>query len=142
MVDERADEHENAPRLFRRRRVDCLEGKRFRRRDHEVVIRAHAAGVNFPDGLIIQDKYQFKATPPFSPGGECAGVIAAVGAKARHWRPGMRVMAFTTYGAFAEQVRVRATAVIPMPAELDFVTAAAFVLAAIAVVSMGEDLRP
>src|SRR5262245_28319691 len=80
--------------------------------DHDVVIRAHAAGVNFPDGLIIADKYQFKATPPFSPGGECAGVIESVGAKVRHLRAGMRVMAFATYGAFADQVRVNAKSVI------------------------------
>ncbi len=97
--------------------------------DHEVIVRAHAAGVNFPDGLIIQGKYQFKPALPFSPGGECAGVIAAVGAKVGHLRPGLRVMAFTTAGAFAEQVRVPAAAVMPMPDDLDFVTAAAFVLA-------------
>src|SRR6185503_19780402 len=72
---------------------------------------------------------QFTATPPFSPGGECAGVIEAVGAKVRHLRAGMRVMAFMTHGAFAERVCVPATRVIPMPDELDFVTAAAFVLA-------------
>jgi NADPH:quinone reductase len=97
--------------------------------EREVVIRVHAAGVNFPDGLIIQGKYQFKPEPPFSPGGECAGVIEKLGAKVRHLREGMRVMAFTTFGAFADQVRVDATAVIPMPDELDFVTASAFVLA-------------
>src|SRR5258705_9853576 len=79
--------------------------------EREVVIRVHAAGVNFPDGLIIQGKYQFKAEVPFSPGGECAGVIEKLGAKVRHLREGMRVMAFTTYGAFAEQVRVDAAAV-------------------------------
>jgi NADPH:quinone reductase len=97
--------------------------------EREAVIRVHAAGVNFPDGLIIQDKYQFKAALPFSPGGECAGVITALGAKVRHLREGARVMAFTTYGAFAEQVRVDAATVIPMPDELDFVTASAFMLA-------------
>ena len=96
--------------------------------DREVVIRAHAAGVNFPDGLIIQNKYQFKPALPFSPGGECAGVVESVGAKVKHLRPGMRVMAFTTFGAFAEQVRADAGGVIPMPDELDFITASAFVL--------------
>ena len=97
--------------------------------EHEVVLRAHAAGVNFPDGLIIQGKYQFKPPLPFSPGGECAGVIEAVGAGVKHLRVGMRAMAFTTWGAFAEQVKVPAAAVMPVPDELDFVTAAAFVLA-------------
>ena len=93
----------------------------------EVVIRAHAAGVNFPDGLIVQGKYQVKPSLPFIPGGECAGVIAAVGAEVSHLRPGMRVMSFATHGAFAELVRAPASAVMPMPDELDFVTASAFV---------------
>lgn len=96
--------------------------------EREVIIRAHAAGVNFPDGLIIADKYQFKPALPFSPGGECAGTIAKVGEKVKHLRVGQRVMAFTTFGAFAEEVRAEAAGVIPMPDELDFVTAAAFVL--------------
>jgi NADPH2:quinone reductase len=96
--------------------------------EREVVIRVHAAGVNFPDGLIIQNKYQFKPALPFAPGGECAGVIETVGAKVKHLTPGMRVMAFTTFGTFAEQVVAPAAAAIPMPAELDFVTASAFVL--------------
>jgi NADPH:quinone reductase len=94
----------------------------------QAVIRVHAAGVNFPDALLIQDKYQFKPSLPFSPGGECAGVVEAVGGEVRHVRPGARVLAFTTYGAFAEQVACDARTLIPMPAELDFVTGAAFVL--------------
>ena len=60
----------------------------------EAVLRVHAAGVNFPDALLIQDKYQFKPALPFSPGGECAGVIEAVGGDVRHIRPGARVLAF------------------------------------------------
>ena len=95
--------------------------------DREVVIRAHAAGVNFPDGLIVQGKYQTRPPLPFIPGGECAGVITAVGAEVSHLRPGMRVMSFGTHGAFAEQVLAPAGAVMPMPDELDFVTASAFV---------------
>src|SRR6185503_2131353 len=97
--------------------------------ERDVIVRVHAAGVNFPDGLIIAGKYQFKGELPFSPGGECAGVIESVGEKVKHLRPGMRVMGFTTYGAFAEQARLPANAAIPMPDELDFVTASAFVLA-------------
>jgi len=94
----------------------------------EAVVRVHAAGVNFPDGLIIQDKYQFKPPLPFSPGGECAGVIESVGAEIKHLRPGARVMAFGTYGAFAEQLKCDARTLVPMPTELDFITGAAFVL--------------
>ena len=96
--------------------------------ENGAVIRVHAAGVNFPDALLIQDKYQFKPALPFSPGGECAGVVEAVGGNVRHIRAGARVLAFTTYGAFAEQVACDARTLIPMPTELDFVTGAAFVL--------------
>ncbi|HVV88161.1 MAG TPA: NADPH:quinone oxidoreductase family protein [Kofleriaceae bacterium] len=94
----------------------------------EVILRAHAAGVNFPDGLMIQGKYQLKPPLPFSPGGECAGVIESVGPGVTHVRPGLRVMAFTGSGAFAERVKAPAAAVMPIPDELDFVTASAFVL--------------
>jgi NADPH:quinone reductase len=94
----------------------------------EAVLRVHAAGVNFPDGLIIQDKYQFKPALPFSPGGECAGVIESVGAEVKHLAPGARVLAFTTFGAFAEKIAVDARALVPMVPELDFTTGAAFVL--------------
>jgi NADPH2:quinone reductase len=94
----------------------------------DAVVRVHAAGVNFPDALIIQNKYQFKPPLPFSPGGECAGVIEAVGPKVRHLAPGMRVIAFTGHGAFAEKVRCDARAMVPIPDELDFVTASAFVM--------------
>jgi NADPH2:quinone reductase len=94
----------------------------------QAVVRVHAAGVNFPDALLIQDKYQFKPALPFSPGGECAGVVESVGGEVRHIRPGARVLAVTTYGAFAEQVACDARTLIPMPTELDFVTGAAFVL--------------
>ncbi len=94
----------------------------------EAIVRVHAAGVNFPDTLIIQNKYQFKPERPFSPGGECAGVIDAVGARVKHVRPGDRVIAFTGHGAFAEQVRVDARMLVPMPAGVDFVVASAFVM--------------
>jgi NADPH2:quinone reductase len=96
--------------------------------DHEVVIRVHAAGVNFPDTLIIQNKYQFKPPLPFSPGGECAGVIESVGARVQRLAPGQRVVAFPGHGAFAEQVRCSADMIVPMPDGLDFVTASAFVM--------------
>ncbi|WP_033876390.1 alcohol dehydrogenase catalytic domain-containing protein, partial [Pseudomonas aeruginosa] len=62
---------------------------------NEILLDVHAAGVNFPDTLIIEGKYQFKPPFPFSPGGEAAGVVAAVGEKVAHVRPGDRVMALT-----------------------------------------------
>ena len=94
----------------------------------EVVVAVKAASVNFPDVLIIQNKYQFKPPLPFSPGSELAGVVKEVGAEVRDFRPGDRVMAFTTYGAFAEEVKTEATRLIPLPKPMDFITGAAFLL--------------
>src|ERR671934_348053 len=68
----------------------------------EVVASVKAASVNFPDVLIIENKYQFKPPLPFSPGSELAGIVKAVGEGVTHVKPGDRVMAFTVYGAFAE----------------------------------------
>lgn len=92
----------------------------------EVLLDIHAAGVNFPDTLIIEGKYQFKPPFPFSPGGEAAGVVAAVGEKISHLKVGDRVMALTGWGSFAEQVAVSGQNVLPIPEEMDFTTAAAF----------------
>jgi NADPH2:quinone reductase len=94
----------------------------------EVVISVKAASVNFPDVLIIQNKYQFKPPLPFSPGSELAGVVKEAGAGVRDFQPGDRVMAFTTYGAFAEEVKLEATRLVPMPKGMDFATGAAFLL--------------
>ena len=94
----------------------------------EVVVAVKAASVNFPDVLIIQNKYQFKPPLPFSPGSELAGVVKAVGPGVSNAKPGDRVMAFTTYGAFAEEVKTEANRLIPLPPKMDFVTGAAFVL--------------
>jgi NADPH2:quinone reductase len=94
----------------------------------EVVISVKAASVNFPDVLIIQNKYQFKPPLPFSPGSELAGVVKEVGSGVTAFRPGERVMAFTTYGAFAEEVKTEAGRLLPLPDKMDFVTGAAFVL--------------
>ncbi|TJY59748.1 NADPH:quinone oxidoreductase family protein [Sinimarinibacterium sp. CAU 1509] len=96
--------------------------------DQQALVRVHAAGVNFPDTLIIQNKYQFKPELPFAAGGECSGVVEAVGAQVKHVKPGDKVIAFTGWGAFAEQVLADARALIPMPDDLDFVTAASFVM--------------
>ena len=94
----------------------------------EVVIDVKAAGVNFPDVLIIQNKYQVKPPLPFAPGAELAGVIKEVGAGVKGFEPGERVIAMTTWGAFAEECVARAGQLIRMPAGVDFATAAAFTL--------------
>jgi NADPH2:quinone reductase len=94
----------------------------------EVVMSVKAASVNFPDVLIIQNKYQVKPPLPFSPGSELAGVVKAVGDGVTGIAPGDRLMACTGYGAFAEEVRVDATRLLAIPAGMDFVTAASFIL--------------
>src|SRR6266481_9241762 len=94
----------------------------------EAVISVRAASVNFPDVLIIQNKYQFKPPLPFSPGSELAGVVKEVGAGVSNVRPGDRVIAFTTYGAFAEEVKTEAARLLPLPEKMDFITGAAFLL--------------
>ncbi|WP_122454390.1 NADPH:quinone oxidoreductase family protein [Pseudomonas viridiflava] len=93
---------------------------------NEILLDIHAAGVNFPDTLIIEGKYQFKPPFPFSPGGEAAGVISAVGEKVTHLKTGDRVMALTGWGSFAEQVAVPNYNVLPIPESMDFTIAAAF----------------
>ncbi|MEN5139983.1 NADPH:quinone oxidoreductase family protein [Pseudomonas juntendi] len=93
---------------------------------NEILLDVQAAGVNFPDTLIIEGKYQFQPPLPFSPGGEAAGVVAAVGEKAGAFKVGDRVMALTGWGAFAEQVAVPFYNVLPVPTSMDFTTAAAF----------------
>ena len=92
----------------------------------EVVISVKASGVNFPDVLIIQNKYQVKPPLPFSPGSEVAGVIKAVGDQVTHVKPGDEVFAFTVYGGFAEEVKTDAKRLLPIPAGMNFATAAAF----------------
>jgi NADPH:quinone reductase len=94
----------------------------------QVVVSVKACGVNFPDTLIIQGKYQFKPEMPFSPGGEVAGVIKEVGEGVTRVKPGDRVIAFNTWGGFAEEMLVDADRTIQMPASMDFVPASAFVL--------------
>ncbi|TBV08555.1 NADPH:quinone oxidoreductase family protein [Phytopseudomonas dryadis] len=97
-----------------------------RAKGNEVLLEVHAAGVNFPDTLIIEGNYQFKPPLPFSPGGEAAGVVTAVGDKVAHLKVGDRVMALTGWGSFAEQVAVPAYNVMPIPDSMDFTNAAAF----------------
>ena len=90
----------------------------------EVLIEVKACGINFPDALIIQDKYQFKPTLPFSPGGEVSGIIIAKGEKISHLKTGDHVLALCGWGGLAEQVTVKANRVFPMAPGMDFITAA------------------
>lgn len=94
----------------------------------EVAIDVQAAGVNFPDVLIIQNKYQAKPKLPFTPGSELAGVVRAVGDGVTQFKTGDKVLAFVSQGAFAQQIAVPAAAAMPMPPGLDFDTAASVTL--------------
>jgi NADPH2:quinone reductase len=94
----------------------------------QIVIDIQAAGVNFPDVLIIQNKYQFKPDLPFTPGSELAGIVRDVGEGVTRFRRGDRVIAFTGQGAFAQQIAVPEHAAMPIPQGLDFDTAAAVTL--------------
>ncbi|HEX6591365.1 MAG TPA: NADPH:quinone oxidoreductase family protein [Moraxellaceae bacterium] len=94
----------------------------------QVLISVKACGVNFPDTLIIQNLYQFKPALPFSPGGELAGVVKAVGEGVKHLQVGQPVLAFTGWGGFAEEVLADSKQVVPLPPGLDFAVAAAFMM--------------
>ncbi|HLJ37120.1 MAG TPA: NADPH:quinone oxidoreductase family protein [Steroidobacteraceae bacterium] len=94
----------------------------------QAVIRVHAAGVNFPDALVIQNKYQSAPALPFVPGSECAGVVESVGQGVERVKVGARVIALTQSGAFAEKVSAPVDALTPLPEGVDFATGAAFLL--------------
>lgn len=94
----------------------------------QVVVSVKAAGVNFPDTLIIQNKYQFKPPLPFSPGGEAAGIIQSLGSGVTGYEVGQRVIAFTGHGAFAEEVLVDTARLLPIPEGMSFDIAASFVM--------------
>ena len=94
----------------------------------QVALDIMAAGVNFPDVLIIQGKYQFKPELPFTPGSELSGVVRAVGEGVEQPKVGDKVIAFSAQGAFAQQIVVPAQACMPMPPGMDFDTAAAITL--------------
>ncbi len=94
----------------------------------EVLISIKAASLNFPDLLIVQNKYQFKPALPFVPGSEYAGVIEAVGAGVHHLKPGQHVACLSGTGGFATHAIAAASICMPLPSEFPFVDAAAFIM--------------
>ncbi|MGO8948149.1 MAG: NADPH:quinone oxidoreductase family protein [Ktedonobacterales bacterium] len=94
----------------------------------QVVVSVRACGVNFPDTLIIQGKYQYKPPLPFSPGSEVAGVVKEVGAGVERVKIGDPVIASSAYGGFAEEFVADAEALVPMPDGMDFDVASAFLM--------------
>ena len=95
---------------------------------NEVRIAVKAAGINFPDTLIIEGKYQLKANPPFTPGAEVAGKVLEVGEKVKNVRPGDHVAAILPTGGYAEEAIAGSDAVIPLPRDMDAAVAAGFPL--------------
>ena len=94
----------------------------------QVLVEVKAVGVNFPDVLIIQDMYQFKPPRPFSPGGEVAGIVSAVGEGVTNVEVGQRILASTGHGGMAEYVVAGAHGCMPIPDSMPFEEAAAFIM--------------
>lgn len=90
----------------------------------EVVVAVHAAGVNFPDTLIIENRYQLQPALPFSPGSEVAGTVARVGQDVTGFAPGDRVLALCGWGGYAEEVAVKAGALVRLPDDVPMDAAA------------------
>ncbi len=94
----------------------------------EIRIRIKAAAVNFPDTLMIEGKYQFKPEMPFSPGGEVAGLVDALGEGVQGLKEGDKVFAPCGHGGYAEAIALSASRAIALPDGMDFAQAAAFVM--------------
>lgn len=93
----------------------------------QVLIRVRAAGVNFPDTLIIRDLYQMKPPRPFAPGGEVSGDVIALGDGVSNLNVGDRVLALTGHGGFAEQLCIPAASAVPIPDAMPYEDAACFI---------------
>lgn len=94
----------------------------------QILVRVKASGVNFPDTLIIEDKYQFKPRRPFSPGAEFAGVVQAIGAGVCSFQVGDRVMGFSRWGAMAQKIAISASRCVKIPDRMPFGEASVFIL--------------
>ncbi|WP_035201097.1 NADPH:quinone oxidoreductase family protein [Agrobacterium tumefaciens] len=95
-------------------------------RSGEILIGVRACGVNFPDVLIIEDRYQVKPQRPFTPGTEVSGVVVAVAPDVEHFKVGDRVIGFATHGGLAEQITLAAAACTAIPDDMPFDDAAVF----------------
>ena len=97
-------------------------------KEGEVLIEIKAASLNFPDLLIVQNKYQMKPALPFVPGSEYAGVVQAVGPGVAHLRVGQHVACLSGTGGFGSHTLAPATLCMPLPQGFPFVDAAAFIM--------------
>jgi len=96
--------------------------------DGEILVDIKAAGINFPDLLLIAGTYQVKIAPPFVPGNEAAGVVEAVGAGVTRYKPGDRVIIIPTGGGFAEKCVVPENLCLPLPASMNYRQGAGFTI--------------
>ena len=94
----------------------------------QLLVRVKACAINYPDVLIIEDKYQFRPERPFAPGGEIAGIVEAVGENVEGWSEGDRVIAMIGHGGLAEKVVVDARMALPLPPERSFEEGSALIL--------------
>ena len=94
----------------------------------ELLVRVRAAAINYPDVLIIEDKYQMRPPRPFAPGGEIAGEVETVGGEVEGWKVGDRLIAVPGFGGLAEKIVIPAKSAIPLPASRSFVDGAALLL--------------
>jgi len=94
----------------------------------QVVVAVRACAINYPDVLIIEDKYQFRPQRPFAPGGEVAGIVDSVGEGVTGWRPGDRVIGMVGHGGLAEKVAVDAGRLYRLPDGRDFAEGASLIL--------------
>jgi NADPH:quinone reductase len=94
----------------------------------EVLLLVKGCGVNFPDSLIIEDRYQFKPQRPFAPGGEVAGIVEKVGPSVKNLRTGDHVIGWCSWGGMAEKLVIDEKRCIPIPSDMPFDEASAFVL--------------
>jgi NADPH2:quinone reductase len=94
----------------------------------QLLVAVKACAINYPDVLIIEDKYQFRPERPFAPGGEIAGIVEAVGEGVSGWATGDRLIAMLGHGGLSEKVALDAGKAIPMPAERGFAEASALIL--------------
>ncbi len=94
----------------------------------QLLVRVKACAINYPDVLIIEDKYQFKPARPFAPGGEIAGVVEVVGEGVTGWAEGARLIAMLGHGGLSEKVLVPAAMAIPLPEGRSFEDGSALIL--------------
>src|SRR4051812_44492965 len=97
-------------------------------RTGELLVRVRACAINFPDVLIIEDKYQLKPQRPFAPGGELAGEVIRVGGGVTGWSAGGRLSAATGFGGLAQKIAIPSSVAVRLPAERSFEEGSALLL--------------